>query len=208
MSNISRDQRRIKKARILQHATQLFVEKGFQNTTTRTIAQAAKVSESSIFTYFGSKDALLVAMVVPAAPATQTEVAVTTPWETIANLIRNHFYNVPRVEKQLLRDFMAIMRRTSNAAENEVRASAESYDKRLWDAIRQAVLCFDLHEPEAAFSIISAIYYHCFTTYSIDESMTLEEMMLRIESLMRYSLEPHWDRTERQGIEADRVLII
>lgn len=208
MANISRKERRIKRACILENATRLFVEKGYQNTTTRSIAQAAQVSESSIFTYFGTKESLLIEMVVPEAPKSRATVEVTTPWQTIAGLIRNHFYNVPRVDKQLLRDFMAVMRRTSRVSENEVRRSAETFDKRLWDAINESVLLFDLQDPEAAFSVITAIYYHCFNSYAADDAMSMEEMMLRIESLLKYSLEPHWLESKEEALLEQRFVYL
>lgn len=208
MANISREQRRITKGRILENATRLFVEDGYHNTTTRKIAQAARVSESSIFTYFGSKDALLIAMVVPEIPKTTVSVAMTTPWETLANLMRNHFANVPRVNKQLLRDFIAVMRRTSTSAENEVRQSANIFDKRLWDGVSETVIQFGIVDPEAAFSVIRAIYYYCFNIYTTDETMSLEQMMHRIESLLKYSLEPYWGEDKGVAQVEERFVTI
>ncbi|MBW1763676.1 MAG: TetR/AcrR family transcriptional regulator [Deltaproteobacteria bacterium] len=40
-------------------ATQLFAEKGFENTTTRDIAKAANISNASLYYYFDSKEELL-----------------------------------------------------------------------------------------------------------------------------------------------------
>ena len=45
--------------RILQAAAEIFAEKGYARTTTRAIAQAAKVNEVTIFRHFGSKKKLL-----------------------------------------------------------------------------------------------------------------------------------------------------
>ncbi len=41
--------------RILQAAAELFAEKGYARATTRSIAEAAKVNEVTIFRHFGSK---------------------------------------------------------------------------------------------------------------------------------------------------------
>ena len=46
------------RSRIIQAASQLFSEKGFAGTTTRAIAELAKVNEVTIFRHFGTKDKL------------------------------------------------------------------------------------------------------------------------------------------------------
>ena len=60
-----RRERRIatKKAHILQTASNLFAEKGFHRTTTKDIAQAADISEGTLYNYFEDKDDLLLGIV-------------------------------------------------------------------------------------------------------------------------------------------------
>ena len=48
-----------KKQAIIQAALQLFKEKGFKDTSIKSIAEAAEVSPVSIYNYFGSKDHLV-----------------------------------------------------------------------------------------------------------------------------------------------------
>ncbi len=48
-----------RKEKIMQASIQLFVERGFHNTSTRMIAEQAGVSEGLIFRHFRSKDELL-----------------------------------------------------------------------------------------------------------------------------------------------------
>ena len=57
----SRRERRIANRRILilEAAARLFAEKGFHRTTTRDIAEAADVSEGTLYNYFENKDELL-----------------------------------------------------------------------------------------------------------------------------------------------------
>jgi AcrR family transcriptional regulator len=50
---------------ILEAALKVFSEKGFNASRTRDIAQAAGVSEGTIFNYFKSKDALLQGLLIP-----------------------------------------------------------------------------------------------------------------------------------------------
>jgi AcrR family transcriptional regulator len=60
----SRRQRRINNRRnqILDAAARLFAERGFHRATTRDIAEAADVSEGTLYNYFESKDAFLLAI--------------------------------------------------------------------------------------------------------------------------------------------------
>jgi len=62
----ARRERRVaaRKAQILDAAAKVFSEKGFHRATTREIAEAADVSEGTIYNYFGSKDDLLISIVV------------------------------------------------------------------------------------------------------------------------------------------------
>jgi AcrR family transcriptional regulator len=57
----SRRERRVaaRQAQILEAAARLFAEKGYHRTTTRDIAQAADLSEGTLYNYFGSKEDLL-----------------------------------------------------------------------------------------------------------------------------------------------------
>ncbi|HET7657090.1 MAG TPA: helix-turn-helix domain-containing protein, partial [Bacillales bacterium] len=54
-----------KQWRILESATKVFAEKGFEKSRTADIAKAAGVAEGTIFRYFKSKKDLLLGLVVP-----------------------------------------------------------------------------------------------------------------------------------------------
>ncbi|RKN64066.1 TetR/AcrR family transcriptional regulator [Paenibacillus ginsengarvi] len=56
--------------RIVETAIRLFAEKGYSNTSTAEIAKAADVSEASLFKQYGTKDKLLLALIVPHGTAT------------------------------------------------------------------------------------------------------------------------------------------
>lgn len=57
--------RTVKQQRIVEAAIQLFAEKGYSNTSTAEIAKVAEVSEASIFKQYGTKDNLLLSLIVP-----------------------------------------------------------------------------------------------------------------------------------------------
>lgn len=55
----------LKQNRIVETAIRLFAEKGYSNTSTAEIAKAAEVSEASIFKNYGTKEKLLLSLIVP-----------------------------------------------------------------------------------------------------------------------------------------------
>ena len=54
-----------KQQRIIIAAIKIFAEKGFANTSTAEIAKAAEVAEGTIFRHYGTKDNLLLAIILP-----------------------------------------------------------------------------------------------------------------------------------------------
>lgn len=54
------------RARLLEKAAELFIYKGFEDTTTRDIAQAAGLAAGTMFNYFPSKETLAMTMVAEA----------------------------------------------------------------------------------------------------------------------------------------------
>jgi AcrR family transcriptional regulator len=75
----SRRQRRIDNRRnqILDAAAGLFAERGFHRATTRDIAEAADVSEGTLYNYFESKDAFLLAIMARLSEAQQLQTQLT-----------------------------------------------------------------------------------------------------------------------------------
>src|SRR5262245_31534727 len=74
----SRLRRADRKRQLLQHAKQLFVTLGFQNTTTEKIARAAGVSEPVLYRHFDSKKALFLEVLQEVRDATLTRWAAET----------------------------------------------------------------------------------------------------------------------------------
>jgi AcrR family transcriptional regulator len=54
-----------KQEKIVESAIQLFAEKGYANTSTAEIAKASGVSEGTIFKHYGTKDKLLLSVILP-----------------------------------------------------------------------------------------------------------------------------------------------
>ncbi len=56
-----------KQQKLVETAIQLFAEKGYANTSTAEIARASGVSEATIFKHYGTKDNLLLSVILPFA---------------------------------------------------------------------------------------------------------------------------------------------
>ncbi|MGE7920475.1 TetR/AcrR family transcriptional regulator [Viridibacillus sp. NPDC093762] len=54
-----------KQKKIIENAIKLFAQKGYANTSTAEIAKAAEVSEGTIFKHYGTKDQLLLSIILP-----------------------------------------------------------------------------------------------------------------------------------------------
>ena len=63
-----------RRMQIIQAAATLFASKGFHRTTTRDIAEAAEVSEGTLYNYFENKDDLLIGIMEMLTSAQQMEV--------------------------------------------------------------------------------------------------------------------------------------
>lgn len=63
--SIHSTKRTVKQQRIVEAAISLFADKGYSNTSTAEIAKVAEVSEASIFKQYGTKDHLLLSLIVP-----------------------------------------------------------------------------------------------------------------------------------------------
>ena len=63
---ISEQAKQESRARILEKAVEIFIGKGFEDTTTRDIAQAAGLAAGTMFNYFPSKETLAMTMVTDA----------------------------------------------------------------------------------------------------------------------------------------------
>jgi AcrR family transcriptional regulator len=104
----SRRQRRINNRRnqILDAAARLFAERGFHRATTRDIAEAADVSEGTLYNYFESKDAFLLAIMARLSQAQhlQSELAQSLPYDA-----RDFLVSVMQFRKEFVEENNAML---------------------------------------------------------------------------------------------------
>ncbi|WP_129729319.1 MULTISPECIES: TetR/AcrR family transcriptional regulator [Bacillaceae] len=97
-----KEKRTDKQQRIVEAAIKIFAEKGYTATSTNEIAKAAEVAEGTIFRHFGTKENLLLSVIVPflmeAAPIVADEFikgVVSKPYDSFESfltaIIKNRF---------------------------------------------------------------------------------------------------------------------
>lgn len=188
MANVSREQKVVVRARIVEAAKRLFAEQGYQGTTTREIADAARVSESSIFTYFGTKDDLLVAIVIPEPPTIDRIVSMTTPWQTVATLMRYHFAPIFTLDRRLQREYVSVLQRAPVTSKSNLLEITHAFDRRLIDAVVRTVEYFAIEEPEMALQMIVGVITSGYIAFTLDPKCTAEEYLARLEAQLEYLL--------------------
>mgnify|MGYP001446456429 CR=1 FL=1 len=105
---LAREQARKKTAKqqqIIEQAIRLFAEKGFANTSTAEIAKAAGVAEGTIFKHFGTKDQLLLSIIVPFLKEFFPDIA----QDVLQGVLAEHPLSFEDFLRGLLRDRVAFL---------------------------------------------------------------------------------------------------
>ena len=166
--------------RIVQGAATLFADKGLNDTTMEAIAAAADVSVGTVYNYFGSKNALLLAGVeadtdemitlgasVIAAPGT-------APADAVKRLLEVYMSHLMEWDRRLLREVMsAAFQRVGGA---ELTAELAHMDQRLVEQLATLLTHFhdtgqlqaDVEVGEAALLLFSAFAIQLFMFISMD----------------------------------------
>ena len=208
MANVSKEQKEITKERILKAASQLFTRQGFTATTVSQIAKIAEVSESSIFTYFTSKDHLLVMLVIPASSAPDHLVTLTTPGETVANLMKQHFAEVFPLDKSLLREFIAVLQRSPHNAHSTLLDITHDFDQRLINALRKMIEAFGFADPQMALQIITGIITSNFQQFAHDADMTPAQCLTQMQAQVDYALAGRYTAHKTSTNDQSRAIML
>ena len=188
MANVSREQNRATQEQIRLHAARLFTENGFPATTVREIATAAKVSESSIFTYFNSKDELLVRIVLPEAPQQPLPVRAATPWQAVAAITRHHLEPLSRLDKRLLCEYQAAVIRATSEPESAICRATSERDHLYTFWLAQVLASFAIDNAPLVTEIVSAIVLCTFQSYITRRDVTFDQFLAQTEKQVHYLL--------------------
>lgn len=144
MSPSRADQRRATEARILAQARKLFAESGYDRTTIRAVAAAARVDPGLVMHYFGSKARLFARAIgsasAPIPGGTPDEVA-----GQLLDIIRRSLAEEPVESLAVLRSML-----THPEAADELRSATRAHKDRISEAIPG-------DEAELRASLVSAV---------------------------------------------------
>src|ERR1700722_9773526 len=99
------EQRRRTEARILDAATQVFVDAGYERTTIRAVASAAEVDAGLVMHYFGSKQELF-RRVIDSGPVPEFSAAPGQASEQILTALADRLESEPAASLTLLRSML------------------------------------------------------------------------------------------------------
>ncbi len=179
--------------RIILAATGLFAEKGLDDTTMDDIAEASDVSVATVYNYFGSKSALLLAGVnedtelMVEAGATVLESPGPKVISATQRLARIYVDELSSWDKRLLREVLsaAYQRRGGTELTEEL----AQMDQRLLEQLmmllthfhREGQLDPDVDVQEATLLVFSAFVLQLFMYMSLEE-FTTQDLYEQVES--------------------------
>lgn len=188
MANVSKEQKRITRERIRNHAARLFAEQGFADTTVREIALAADVSESSIFTYFDSKDELLVRVILPEETGETSPIHAPSPLQTIHSITRYFYEPYSSVDKQLLCEYQAAICRVNATPQNLIHRDTLLREQAYANQLQQTLESFDVDEAPIVGEIVVAIGSALFQTYLRRNDVTFGQFLNQTDEQVQFLL--------------------
>ncbi|MDJ0961570.1 MAG: TetR/AcrR family transcriptional regulator [Acidimicrobiia bacterium] len=186
--------------RIIGAAAGLFSSQGIEKTTMDEIAVAAEVSVATVYNYFGSKNALLLAGVSDDTDAMVQEGAAvlarpgTNPTKAIQRLFRVYLEHFSSWQPALLREVLsASLHRVGGT---ELTAELAQMDQRLIDQMNELLAGFstrgrlrpDVDPAEATLLLFSTMVTQLFMYVALDfydEAMLLEQLNRQVDIAFR-----------------------
>jgi len=146
---------------VLRSATELFASKGFDATSIRDIAKAAGVQPSSVYYHFPSKDALLIAVVEPAAQKLAAKVATAAgsgdPWSRLEKACAAHLELLLHGQGVARVVAMEIPSRRSGALQTALVQSRDGYEEIFRRLVAELPLPSNVDRRYFRLSLLGAI---------------------------------------------------
>jgi len=196
--------RELKKSRtkenLLRAAKELFLEQGYQKTTTSAIARRAETGDGTLFNYYASKAELFLAAMLPASdaemegPARKTNVA-RDICTTITKRLCSHVKPFTWAGKKLLKDYMGAVYQLSEPDGQAAMAAIRAYDSIVSKGIEHLLQDFQSQgrlkpefELDTAVSCLYAMTVHLMNLYILEEGMTFAQFEKSLEHHVRFAL--------------------
>jgi AcrR family transcriptional regulator len=172
--------------RILQAAHQLFSRKGFEDTSTRDIAQAAKIASGTLFNYFSTKDAIGQAFIFDALARVEEDFRRSTV--EISTLEEGLFFFIASIFRHL-KPFRSTLRPSLEGSISDLcrhRPAASSLGATHLEALQRTVFSRFGRDKISGFElqVYLGLFISCFSFW-LDDSSRHQEKTL---ALLDYSL--------------------
>lgn len=203
MARLSKEQKAKIRQSILEESKTLFMEVGYDKTSTAKIAKAVGIAEGTIFNYFDSKaDIFLEVLALDIALIADedddlnlSDGVVEVIYEFITRKM-NAFINMP---KRLLKEIFGAMVTIAKKRTGLIRRLAE-LDYQVLDELEALLEGFknrgilDVENPRlAAESVYSVILFE-FTIYVYEDDRKKEETLARTKEKVKFVMEPYIKR--------------
>ena len=202
---VTAEAKRATRVRILESAQNLFASKGFNRTTTRDLARAAGIATGTLFNYFPSKEAIVVALVEESLDDAQ-------------ELVDRRTDSAPSLEEDLFRYAAAGLRQLrpyrgyiqpvldttlSPVVRNRSGDTAESLRVRHLETVQTVTARHRLGEPLSAIAL--QLYWTLYTGvlafWAVDESPHQEGTLAVLDQSLRMFV--RWLRSGADSVEPE-----
>jgi AcrR family transcriptional regulator len=181
----------VRKNKVIQSALKIFAEKGFQNTTITEISNHSKVSEASIYEYFGTKEELFFALPEKFSSDSIENTNKILPYihtaeERIRFLVRRYtelYQNVPDYSAIILLQLMTNKKFRKTRADKLIRLAA----RQLLNCIREGINdgTFKSHlNPYLVRSMLLGTIEHMFIDWHLKEKPERTNILSMMDHFM------------------------
>lgn len=181
--------REFKRERVLEEATKLFFERGFQGSSIDAIAERLSVTKPFIYTYFENKHALLEAIYERAVKNLNSGVddifSVDYPPEEQLRLLVEFYVRQNIESRELTAIFLNEERNLSAQKLAEIRAEQREFDRKLTALIRKGVRAgtFTVDDPAMASLSISGMVRWVHRWYNPDGRLDADQICRSLATL-------------------------
>lgn len=181
--------RNFKREKVLEEATKLFYERGFQGASIDAIAERLSVTKPFIYTYFDNKHALLEAIYERAVQNLINGVdqifSVDRPPEEQMRLLVEFYVRQNIESRELTAIFLNEERNLGEKKLAEIRREQREFDRKLTNLIKQGVRsgAFTVKDPGLASLSISGMVRWVYRWYDPEGRLTTDDLCREIATL-------------------------
>lgn len=197
MARITQETKEETRSLIIDEATRLFKENGYDNTNTRTIAQNCRIAEGTLFNYFATKEEILLEVFDTLAKKSDVldQTPSKNPLDEIIDILINPMNKIGILPKKFIFDTIVAavkLSRKKNSLLYRLYALDMAYVKQVEEKM-QRLLQFP---PEGMTAqLLSEIMYSTTATnyvfYILDETMDFNRFQTELRTKLTSLMQPY-----------------